>query len=81
MQAENIVVSRADMVALLSKGEKAILSIQDIMDRTGWGRSKVYDAINSGRLETIKDGRRRGSTINQFNRFLDRLETEAQGDD
>jgi len=53
---------------------KAILSIPDVMDLTGWGRTKVYEAINSGRLKTIKDGRRRGVTINQFNQFIEDLE-------
>jgi len=63
-----------ELAALLSKDNKAILSIADIMERTGWGRTKVYEAINSGKLKTIKDGRRRGSTINQFNQFIEDLE-------
>ena len=51
---QSATLTRAELVALLSKDNKAILSIPDIMERTGWGRTKVYEAINSGKLKTIK---------------------------
>jgi len=78
---QTVTLSKAELAILLRKDNKAILSIPDIMERTGWGRTKIYEAINSGKLQTIKVGRRRGSTINQFNEFIERLELRGEDDE
>jgi excisionase family DNA binding protein len=48
-------------------------SIKDVVARTRLSRSKVYEEMDSGRLKSVKVGRRRLVTESQLIDFIDAL--------
>jgi excisionase family DNA binding protein len=48
-------------------------SIKDVMSRTRLSRSKVYGELDSGRLKSVKVGRRRLITESQLVDYIDTL--------
>ena len=53
------------------------LSVEDAARRAGIGRTFLYQAISSGRLPSIKLGKRRLVRIEALRRWLESLETDA----
>ncbi len=53
------------------------LSVEDAARRAGIGRTFLYEAISSGRLPSIKLGKRRLVRVEALRRWLERLETDA----
>ena len=54
----------------------ALNSIKDIVARTGLSRSTIYEEMDSGRLRSVKVGRRRLITGSALIDYIDNL-TEA----
>jgi excisionase family DNA binding protein len=48
-------------------------SVMDIVVRTGLSRSTVYEEMSSGRLQSVKVGRRRLITESQLIDYIDGL--------
>jgi len=48
-------------------------SIKDVVARTNLSRSKVYEEMDSGRLKSVKVGRRRLVTESQLIDYIDSL--------
>ena len=51
----------------------ALMSVQDFCAWAGIGRSKVYEEIEEGRLQTVKLGSRRLVPTAEAQRWLDQL--------
>jgi excisionase family DNA binding protein len=49
-------------------------SVEDVMERLKLGRSKVYEELGSGRLRSIKVGRRRLVSEAAIVEFINHLE-------
>lgn len=47
------------MEKLGEQGNARLNSIETVIERLGLGRSKVYEELSSGRLRSVKVGRRR----------------------
>ncbi len=43
------------------------------------GTTRLYELINSGRLESFKDGKNRKITTRSIHAYIDRLMAEASG--
>lgn len=52
---------------------KTLLSIPDFMASTGLGRTKTYELIGNGELETVTIGRRRMIPAKSLDAWIDRL--------
>ena len=52
---------------------KVLLSVPDFMAATGVGRTKVYELIGSGELETVTVGRRRMVPAQALEDWVNRL--------
>jgi excisionase family DNA binding protein len=48
-------------------------SIKDVVAKTRLSRSKVYEEMDSGRLKSVKVGRRRLVTESQLIEYIDNL--------
>ena len=62
--------------------EKAALSVDELCEDVACGKNRIYDAINSGELKSIKYGRRRMVRPQARDEWLESLErktTEAMG--
>ncbi len=57
---------------------KALLSVTDFMASTGLGRTKTYELIGSGELETVTCGRRRMIPAEALQDFVARLRGQAR---
>jgi excisionase family DNA binding protein len=53
--------------------EPFVLSIEEARRAIGIGRTKLYELINSGALETMTIGRRRLVTVGSIKRLVDIL--------
>ena len=53
---------------------KLSLSIEDVKELTGFGRTKIYEAINSGQLPAKKYGKRTIILKDDLLNFLNDLE-------
>ena len=51
--------------------------IESVMDRTGLGRSKVFELLGTGQLRSIKVGRRRLVSESALNAFIESLDGDA----
>jgi excisionase family DNA binding protein len=43
----------------MDTAEKILLSIHDTCNRTGLSRTRIYEELSAGRLQSLKVGRRR----------------------
>lgn len=57
--------------------QPALMSVQAFCAWAGIGRTKVYEEIEAGRLQTVTLGRRRLVPTAEAERWLDRLLDEA----
>ena len=57
-----------------------LLTITDVAERLGCGRTFVYELISSGELETVKLGRLRRVPVAALDALIERLRARA-GDD
>lgn len=63
---------------MVQSSQKALLSITDFMAESGLGRTKTYELIGSGELETIKVGKRRMVPAEAFQDWIARLRERAR---
>jgi excisionase family DNA binding protein len=63
----------------LTEAVARLHSIEAVMSRLGLGRSSVYEEIGSGRLRSIKVGRRRLVSESAIVDFIAQLEAGAAG--
>jgi excisionase family DNA binding protein len=60
--------------------ERLVLNVAEVMDITGLSRQYVYNEIKSGRLRSLKVGRRRLVRVADLETWLDSFaDTAAQG--
>lgn len=55
------------------------VSLKDAASVMGLKRTMMYSLLDSGELQSVKVGRRRLVTRASVDRFVDRLEGEAEG--
>jgi excisionase family DNA binding protein len=65
------------MTAELAELEKRLFSVENIMPMCNLGRTKVYEEMDSGRLRSVKVGRRRLVSAGALNEFIEKLELLA----
>jgi excisionase family DNA binding protein len=65
------------MTAELAELEKRLFSVENIMQMCNLGRTKVYEEMDSGRLRSVKVGRRRLVSAGALNEFIEKLELLA----
>ena len=56
---------------------KALLSVADFMATTGLGRTKAYELIGNGEIETVTIGRRRMIPAASLGAWIERLRRGA----
>jgi excisionase family DNA binding protein len=66
-----------NMAAELAELEKRLFSVENIMQMLGIGRTKVYQEMDSGRLRSVKVGRRRLVSAAALEEFINQLESGA----
>ena len=54
---------------------KLVLSINDVIALTGFGRTKLYEELNSGCLPAKKFGKRTVIILSDLEEYLSQLET------
>jgi excisionase family DNA binding protein len=54
--------------------DKALYSIPEVIEMVGIGRTKLYQELNSGRLQAVKVGKRTGVTKLSLEKWLSKLE-------
>ena len=57
-----------------------LLTITDVAERLGCGRTFVYELISSGELETVKLGRLRRVPVAALDALIERLRASARDD-
>ncbi|MHB8488535.1 MAG: helix-turn-helix domain-containing protein [Candidatus Dormibacteria bacterium] len=57
-----------------------LLTITDVAERLGCGRTFVYELISSGELETVKLGRLRRVPVASLDALIERLRASARDD-
>jgi excisionase family DNA binding protein len=57
-----------------------LLTITDVAERLGCGRTFVYELISSGQLETVKLGRLRRVPVAALDALIERLKASARDD-
>ena len=57
-----------------------LLTVREVADRLGCGRTLVYELISSGELETIKLGRLRRVPVAALDALVERLRVDARAD-
>lgn len=57
--------------------EKRLFSVENVMQMCGIGRTKVYEEMDSGRLRSVKIGRRRMVSAAALDEFISELEASA----
>jgi len=55
-----------------------LIPIPEIIQRLSSSRQTIYNEIETGRLKTVKIGRRRYSTKKFINEYIELLENEAE---
>ena len=58
-----------------------LVSVEEAAHRLSMSRSKVYDLVLSGQIESIKVGRSRRVLVAGIDDFINRLRTEQTVDD
>jgi excisionase family DNA binding protein len=83
---ENVAVRTQSPTSVGSPRERSaralalLLTITDVAERLGCGRTFVYELIRSGELETVKLGRLRRVPVAALDAWIERLRARA-GDD
>lgn len=57
-----------------------LLTPEQAAERLGIGRSKVYELIGTGELESVKIGRLRRVPVDALTTFVERLRKEKKSD-
>jgi excisionase family DNA binding protein len=57
--------------------DKLLLRPEEVAERLSLGRTTVYEAIRSGRLESLKIGASRRVPVEALDRFVDSLKAAA----
>jgi hypothetical protein len=56
-----------------------LISLSDFLATEPWGRTKLYELIEAGELETVRQGNRRYIVAASYHRYIERLRTESNG--
>jgi hypothetical protein len=59
--------------------EAHLISIPDFIATEPYGRTKVYELIEAGELETVRDGKRRYIVAASYRGYIERLRAESNG--
>jgi hypothetical protein len=62
----------------MEKQSRILYTIPQFMDAANQSRAGVYNEINSGRLKTVKIGRRRFVTPQAAHEWINRLEADSE---
>ena len=57
--------------------EKLMVSVNEACDRTGIGRSALYEMIRDGEIQSVKVGRRRLIPVTGLESLVERLIAES----
>lgn len=57
--------------------EKLLLTIDEAAELVGLGRSKLYELVRTGQIDSVKIGRARRVHIAAVRAFVDRLQSES----
>jgi excisionase family DNA binding protein len=57
-----------------------LLTVREVAERLGCGRTFVYELISSGDLETVKLGRLRRVPVAALDALVERLRVDARAD-
>ena len=57
-----------------------LLTVREVAERLGCGRTFVYELISSGELETVKLGRLRRVPVAALDALVERLRVDARAD-
>ncbi len=57
--------------------DKLLITAGEAADLLGLGRTKVYELMAAGRIESVKIGRSRRLTVTGVHEFLERLKDSA----
>jgi excisionase family DNA binding protein len=66
-----------DMTELAQQVVARLNGVEDVMERLKVGRSKVYQEMDSGRLRSVKVGRRRLVSDAAIAEYIEKLEAGA----
>jgi excisionase family DNA binding protein len=67
-----------NMPAELAELEKRLFSVENVMQMCNLGRTKVYEEMDSGRLRSVKIGRRRLVSAAALDEFIAQLEAAGK---
>lgn len=62
------------MDRLADQANARLNNVETVIERLGLGRSKVYEELGSGRLRSVKVGRRRLVSESALIEYIERLE-------
>jgi excisionase family DNA binding protein len=62
------------------RARAVLLTVREVADRLGCGRTFVYELISSGALETVKLGRLRRVPVAALDALVERLRVDARAD-
>lgn len=62
------------MADIVPEGEARLHGLDTVMERTNLGKTQVYKEFESGRLRSVKIGRRRLVSESALNEFITELE-------
>jgi|ERR1051325_3325134 hypothetical protein len=65
--------------ALLARDHPVLISIPDFIATEPFGRTKTYELIDSGELQTVYSGKRRLIVADSYRRYVEKLKAEADG--
>lgn len=57
---------------------KLLLSVEEALEATGIGRSKFYELVAAGEIESVEVGRRRLVPVEALQEFVERLRAESR---
>jgi excisionase family DNA binding protein len=69
------------MAAELAELEKRLFSVENVMQMLNVGRTKVYNEMDSGRLRSVKVGRRRLVTAAALDEFIAKVCSQTTPDE
>lgn len=55
-----------------------LLSVKQVQERTGYGRSKVFELIKTGAIESVKDGKYRRIPTVCLDEYVARLREQQE---
>jgi hypothetical protein len=62
---------------MVAMTEPNLISLPDFREREPWGRTKVYEMIEAGELETVYQGKRRYIVTASYRAYIERLRAES----